>query len=546
MLNAQRLRSLKATVNLRPIQAILDTGATVSVVSKKLVPDELIQRTHAIPVQVASGEVIYTMGTTILTIEFDQTIFHQQAHVLDTQALDAVLGLDFLSNNPRCGGILTQPPPERLLFDGKVFPLSRTDPNNSVTSFFRIVRKALKTESYKVIEPIRNKALETLDIKDPFVCDLFANHCNTQEKDYCTRKNSAFFYNWSQLVGAHGVLWANPPFSQLNRVLTKIVLEPTRIVLVAPEWNGLPWQRLLQKLATKQFVVTQGEPLYVCDWHEKPLPSPQWNTVISYIDTTNFNVDPKEPDKDIVKWISKVRRQWGRDDLHKQMQDQKLYPLTFSVALEGKAMPSSQVVSPKVEKNEVMHRSQSCPPQVNRSIDLDLDIPWLMNVSSHATVPSKEMNEFSVELLSEVDIDHMIDEVDDQGIHVPQKPIMHEPHETLLNLWHDSDSDVEEGSTEDPHPSLFLAKATAKFPIGDSQIEEMAKLLYQNLEASTMSKQPNPFTFESQNIEGNFEENLSKVKASPQVKALIRQYAEVFGPLPPPGHGVNLLRWISS
>ena len=105
-----KLWMLKATVNGLQVRAMIDSGATISVIAKRFVPDSLITREDSIPVQVANGQTVLTLGTTIMTMKFDQTLFEQKAQVLDTCAFEAILGLDFLSGNPRCGGVLTQPP----------------------------------------------------------------------------------------------------------------------------------------------------------------------------------------------------------------------------------------------------------------------------------------------------------------------------------------------------------------------------------------------------------------------------------------------------
>ena len=71
---------------------------------------DLLVTEDSIPVQVANGQTAFTLGTTEILVDLGDTIFKQKAHVLDTGAFEAFLGLDFLSGNPRCGGVLTQPP----------------------------------------------------------------------------------------------------------------------------------------------------------------------------------------------------------------------------------------------------------------------------------------------------------------------------------------------------------------------------------------------------------------------------------------------------
>jgi len=189
---------------------------------------------------------------------------------LETDAFDAILGLDFLSCNPSCGGILTQPPPERLIFDGKEFVLNHFQNGKEKASQVFHVHKAFKTEAYTLVPSVKQDALDFLGLEGEFSCDLFANQMNAQHKPYCTRANSAFWYNWSKLCDFGGnILWANPPFSQLDRVLAKVVQNPCKIVLVTPNWPGRPWRSVLDKIAVKQYFVPPGQAPYETDRNKK-------------------------------------------------------------------------------------------------------------------------------------------------------------------------------------------------------------------------------------------------------------------------------------
>ena len=51
---------------------------------------------------------------------------------------------------------------------------------------------------------------------------------------YCSRcLNSAYLFSWKSM----GLCYANPPFSQLAKVLTKIALEAARVVLCTLDWG---------------------------------------------------------------------------------------------------------------------------------------------------------------------------------------------------------------------------------------------------------------------------------------------------------------------
>ena len=392
-----RVWTLNAQVNGTNLRAIIDSGATVSVISRKFVNDHALKREDAYPVQVANGETVFTLGSTLMTMRFDDTLFEQKVQVMETSAFDAVLGLDFLSGNKRCGGILTQPQPEKLLFDGKLFPLKQAKVDGN--KVYRIFR-AFKRESYTLTDDIKSDALQKLGVsRAEFSTDLFANLVNAQENIFCTRKNSAFFYSWSALC-ENGILWANPPFSQLERVLCKIVQDPCRIVLVTPNWKGPSWERILNKIAQSQFVVEPGTPLYKGDWDGTPLPSPNWETVVSYIDTTKYNVSLDECNPKTLKWLSKRSKGWNEKKLLEEM---KKYPFLKDDNSSIEVVVQTNVSTPQKESTptnvvqEVIQAPQEESPIKPLKLDFDDEISWMQ--------VKDDPEDVSAQLFSEVDLE---------------------------------------------------------------------------------------------------------------------------------------------
>lgn len=155
VLRNSKLWTLSVDINGTPTVAIIDSGATISVVNAKLVSEANLDQSQTFPIQVADGNTCYTMGATSLTVKFpDQNSFVQKCHVIKTQAFDAILGLDFLSGNPRCQGILTQPEPERLLFDYQQYPLTCT--TRAGHQCFRLKKLGCgRNESYTLCEEKR-------------------------------------------------------------------------------------------------------------------------------------------------------------------------------------------------------------------------------------------------------------------------------------------------------------------------------------------------------------------------------------------------------
>ena len=66
--------------------------------------------------------------------------------------------------------------------------------------------------------------------------ELFASKEQHMMRLYCLRYlNNAYRFYWRSM----GLCYANPPFSQLAKVLTKIALKGVRVVLCTPVCNFL-------------------------------------------------------------------------------------------------------------------------------------------------------------------------------------------------------------------------------------------------------------------------------------------------------------------
>jgi len=73
VLNSAKLWTIKAHVNTTPVVAVMDSGATASVVSKRFVNDANLNRETSIPVKVANGKNCFTLGTSEIHLHFGDT-----------------------------------------------------------------------------------------------------------------------------------------------------------------------------------------------------------------------------------------------------------------------------------------------------------------------------------------------------------------------------------------------------------------------------------------------------------------------------------------
>jgi len=113
-------------VNGQELLAFLDTGATISAAAKKYVPDGKLKRSDSIPLQIGSGDYIYSLGSTVLTLTFGDKVLRLHAVVVD--------------------GLLTRHP--RILIDGEELPFlcnQRMVTKHKFQEFFGCSRRKVLT-----------------------------------------------------------------------------------------------------------------------------------------------------------------------------------------------------------------------------------------------------------------------------------------------------------------------------------------------------------------------------------------------------------------
>ena len=97
--------------------------------------------------------------------------------------------------------------------------------------------------------------------------DLFASCLISQLVDYISwRPNpgaihtDAFRIKWATLQG-----YAFPPFNLISKTLTKLTIDQTELILVAPVWQAQPWWLVLLRLLISQPVLLPNSPTLLMD-----------------------------------------------------------------------------------------------------------------------------------------------------------------------------------------------------------------------------------------------------------------------------------------
>ena len=226
--------------------------------------------------------------------------------VMETSAFQACLGMNFIRQNANTilGLIFT---PLRLIVKNPethelcLVSLSektwRKEGGNGLLpapSSLRISRR----EAYSLLPSLREQVLIDLGDLRPTV-DLYANPKNHTEPLYCTPLNSCYAYNWHDFQ----LCWANPPWSHLEKMVTKAVLDRAHVLVICPVWGqtgeAAAWRPFLDR-RTKLRVPTPDVPLYLPDGATSPLPAPRWGSIASLIDGNDCDISLDELNPQVV------------------------------------------------------------------------------------------------------------------------------------------------------------------------------------------------------------------------------------------------------
>ena len=83
-----------------------------------------------------------------------------------------------------------------------------------------------------------------------------------------------------------GLAYANPPFSLLAKVLTKITYEGRRVVMCTPDWDcsgeHAYWRRMLDRMTMGRVQPPNG-PMYVPEDSDTAMQAPDWASLLSIL-----------------------------------------------------------------------------------------------------------------------------------------------------------------------------------------------------------------------------------------------------------------------
>jgi hypothetical protein len=145
-------------------------------------------------------------------------------------------------------------------------------------------------EEFMLLDNWRQKALDQLGVGHrPIAVDLFASPTMKAANMFITREMDAMTFRWSTLhTNSDSILWGNPPFHMLEKIVDKIQQGPCEVALCTPEWTDQNWWKTLQQLSNKAIQLPGHRRIYKGAYCKQPLRQNEWRTVVWLVDTKNL------------------------------------------------------------------------------------------------------------------------------------------------------------------------------------------------------------------------------------------------------------------
>ena len=182
------------------------------------------------------------------------------------------------------------------------------------------MKRSYQTGNYQLVRPVLENGLAALkvDLNEVQVEPFASKEQHSMKQLFCSRYlNEGYRVYWRSM----GLCYANPPFSEPAKVLTKIALEGRRVVVCSPDWGttGEPayWRRLLDCLTVGRTELPHG-PIYIPEDSQETMPPPEWGSFLSIVDGSPNPVPASDLDQVVLKKLMAANRGLTLLDLKKR------------------------------------------------------------------------------------------------------------------------------------------------------------------------------------------------------------------------------------
>ena len=234
-------------------------------------------------IRVGDGRTIHFLGVLHVTFCLGDETVTQHCRVLHTDTFDIVIGTDFLRRNPEVKMLsLHCPYSLHCDFGSGLFPVLLGLSGRKESGLRYAAKTNYRTENYQWARHVLENGLAALQISlDEIQVELFASQQQHIMQWYCSKHlNTALRF----FRKAMGLAYANPPFSLLARVLTKMAYEGGRVVMCTSDWGcsgeQAYWRRLPDRITVGRVQLPDG-PIHVPEDSHTAMQAPEWTIFLS-------------------------------------------------------------------------------------------------------------------------------------------------------------------------------------------------------------------------------------------------------------------------
>ena len=176
---------------------------------------------------------------------------------------------------------------------------------------------ASKTEDYQLLGEVLDQGLKELGYsREDLNVELFTSDKQHVLDLYCSKgKNCSYKFYWPSF----GMAYGNPRFSELGKVLTKVLLERYRMVLCFPDWGAHRcneyWRNVLDRLTISSAI---SVPL----GRKTPIGKPGWGSMLSVVDRGLTSIPREDLDPTLVQAIQRESDGLALGDLKDRLRTQ--------------------------------------------------------------------------------------------------------------------------------------------------------------------------------------------------------------------------------
>ena len=319
--------SVRIRLGGREYLGVLNTGATISIVAKKMFPRGSLTNTMpTAPIRMGDGHVVHSCRDCEMEVPIGSGTIAHRFYVMYTEAFDFVLGTDFFVQHTQIQSLTLQAPYLLCVDHGDGRESVPLEQSEHTSSHLRVSKEepsnmmaVSKTDDYQLLREVLDQGLKELDYsREDLSVELFASDKQHVLELYCTKgKNCSYKFYWPSF----GMAYRNPRFSELGKVLTKVALERSCMVLCSPDWGAHGgneyWRTLLDRL-TITSVPLPDEAIYVPLGRKTPIGKPGWGRMLSVVDGGLTSIPSEDLDSTLVQTIQRP----ALDDLKDRLRPQ--------------------------------------------------------------------------------------------------------------------------------------------------------------------------------------------------------------------------------